>query len=77
MTVLLQSAIALGLPGCTASFINTKAPEAGACASVHEPRADAEVSYLNASVKSVRDARRTDACKKMRDLRTAEDSPWN
>lgn len=72
----LQSTSSLGLPGCTASSINTKAPEVGAYASVNE-HADAEVSYLNVGVESVRDARRTDAYKKMRDFRTAEGSPWN
>ena len=72
---LLQSAIAPGLFGCTASLINTKAPDAGADASVHEPREDAQVGYLNAGVESVRNARRTEGCKKMRDFRTAEGRP--
>ena len=77
MMELRQSAIALGLLGCTAILVNTKALEAGAYASVDEPRADAEVSCRKASVKSVRDARLADACKKMRDFRTAEGRPWN
>ena len=72
---LLQSAIAPGLSGCTASLINTKAPDAGADASVHEPREDAQVGYLKASVESVRDARRTDAYRKMGDFRAAEGRP--
>lgn len=72
-----QSAIALGLLGCTAILVNTKALEAGAYASVDEPRADAEVGYLNAGVESVRDARRTDAYRKMGDFRAAEGRPWN
>jgi hypothetical protein len=53
--------------GCTASSINTGAPEAGPFAPVNEARADGEVSYLNAGAKAVRDARRTDAYKKMHD----------
>lgn len=53
--------------GCTASSINTATPEAGAYAPANEVRADGEVSYLNAGAKVVRDARRTDAYKKMHD----------
>jgi hypothetical protein len=52
---------------CTASSINTAAPEAGQYAPANEGRADGEVSYLNAGAKRVRDARRADAYKKMHD----------
>ena len=53
--------------GCSASSVNTAAPESGAYAPVNETRADGEVSYLNAGAKQVRDARRADAYKKMHD----------
>ena len=77
--------LAVGVLGCTASSINTAAPESGAYAPANEARADGEVSYLNAGAKKVRDARRADAYKKMHDhcggeyeITKEEDqeSPW-
>ncbi len=62
--LLLLAAVALG---CSASSVNTNAPESGAYAPANETRADGEVSYLNAGAKKVRDARRADAYKKMHD----------
>ena len=53
--------------GCSASSINTAAPETSVYAPSNEPKADGEVSYLNAGAKKVRDARRTDAYQKMHD----------
>lgn len=55
------------LAACSASRVNTTAPEAGAYAPVNEPAASGEVSYLNAGAKTVRDARRADAYRKMHD----------
>jgi hypothetical protein len=59
--------MAVSTAGCTASSINTAAPETRAYAPVNEVRANGEVSYLNEGAKMVRDARRTDAYKKMHD----------
>ena len=62
---LLVAVVVLG--GCSASSINTAAPEASVYAPANEPKASGEVSYLNAGAKKVRDARRADAYKKMHD----------
>ena len=77
--------LAVVMLGCTASSINTAAPESGAYAPANATRADGEVSYLNAGAKKVRDARRADAYKKMHDHCSGEyeiikeedqESPW-
>lgn len=67
MRILLPFAIAstLLVLGCSASSINTKVAEAGPYAPANEQQSDGEVSYLNAGVKAVRDARRADAYEKM------------
>jgi hypothetical protein len=55
---------ALMVAGCSASRVNTAIPETGRYAPANE-QVDGEVSYLNAGAKSVRNARREDAYKKM------------
>lgn len=64
LAILLTS---LALFRCSASSINTAAPESGPYAPANQVKADGEVSYLNAGAKRVRDARRSDAYKKMHD----------
>ena len=59
--------LAVVMLGCTASSINTAAPESGDYAPANMTGADGDVSYLNAGAKKVRDARRADAYKKMHD----------
>ena len=54
----------LVVAACTASQVSTNIPETGSYAPVNEGF-DGEVSYLNAGAKSVRNARREDAYKKM------------
>lgn len=56
--------VALAL-GCTASKVSTSDPSASAFAPTNEVEATAEISYCNAGAKSVKNARREDAYKKM------------
>ncbi len=52
------------LTACSASQVRTTIPETSSYAPVDE-QVDGEVSYLNAGAKTVRNARREDAYKKM------------
>ncbi|MEA2604901.1 MAG: hypothetical protein QOF89_5893 [Acidobacteriota bacterium] len=52
------------LAACSASSVKTEIPETSRYAPVDD-KVDGEVSYLNAGAKSVRNARREDAYKKM------------
>jgi hypothetical protein len=54
------------LAACSASNVRTSIPETSRYAPVNE-QVDGEVSYLNAGAKTVRNARREDAYKKMHD----------
>lgn len=64
VTKLLMPITALVLLSCAASPVATKIPETSPYAPVND-EVDGEVSYLNAGAKSVRNARREDAYKKM------------
>ena len=55
---------ALILAGCSAGAVNTSGPETKPYAPSNKT-ADGDVRYLNAGAKSVRDARRDDAYRKM------------
>ena len=58
-------AVAVVLSGCTASKVNTRNPSNSQYAPLNESGVTGEISYCNAGAKSVRDARREDAYKKM------------
>jgi hypothetical protein len=53
------------LAGCTASNVNVRGPSSSAYAPINESGVSGEISYCNAGAKTVRDARREDAYKKM------------
>ena len=55
----------LTLAGCSASNVNVRSPSNSAYAPLNESGVSGEISYCNAGAKSVRDARREDAYKKM------------
>jgi hypothetical protein len=55
---------AAALAACSATQVRTSIPETSPYAPVND-RVDGEVSYLNAGAKTVRNARREDAYKKM------------
>lgn len=53
------------LSGCAASSVNVRGPANSAYAPINESGVSGEISYCNAGAKTVRDARREDAYKKM------------
>ena len=57
--------LTLLLTACSASNVNVRGPSNSAYAPVNERGVAGEISYCNAGAKSVRDARRDDAYKKM------------
>jgi hypothetical protein len=63
-TVLATLVVATFLCGCSSGNVNTAGPETKPYAPTNVT-ADGDIRYLNAGAKSVRDARREDAYKKM------------
>jgi hypothetical protein len=55
----------IALAGCSASSIDTSAPDHGEHAPANMRDSDGQVSYLNAGAKRVRNQRREDAYRKM------------
>lgn len=51
--------------GCSASNVNVRGPSNSLYAPINESGVEGEISYCNAGAKTVRDARREDAYKKM------------
>lgn len=57
--------VAFSLCGCSASSVNTKDPSRSRFAPIDERTTAGEISYCNAGIKTVRNARRDDAYQKM------------
>ena len=65
MKLIYGLALCAALAGCTASNVNVRNPSNSQYAPLNEQGIAGEISYCNAGAKSVRDARREDAYKKM------------
>lgn len=57
--------LSAAMSGCSASNVNMHGPSTSLYAPINETLSTGEISYCNAGAKSVRDARREDAYKKM------------